>query len=159
MNACTHIAQHLRDVHFGGNWTWSSMQKHLQDVTWQQATTQVHGFNTIATLVYHTHYFVAALLKVLQGGPLDSKDAYSFAHPPLHSPADWEQFLGRVWADADALATHIAQLPEARLWETFVEEKYGTYYRNLHGVIEHTHYHLGQMVLVKKLVLQQAALD
>jgi hypothetical protein len=30
--------------------------------------------------------------------------------------------------------------------------KYGNYYRNLHGIIEHTHYHLGQIVLIKKLL-------
>ena len=42
------------------------------------------------------------------------------------------------------------------LWETFADEKYGHYYRNLHGIIEHTHYHLGQIVLIKKLLQQQA---
>jgi hypothetical protein len=31
-----------------------------------------------------------------------------------------------------------------------VEEKYGSVLRNIMGVIEHTHYHLGQIVLLKK---------
>ena len=44
------------------------------------------------------------------------------------------------------------QLPETMLWETFADEKYGNYYRNIHGIIEHTHYHLGQIVLIKKIV-------
>jgi len=48
----------------------------------------------------------------------------------------------------------IEQLPEAKLGEIFSEEKYGTYYRNIHGIIEHTHYHLGQIVLIKKILLQ-----
>jgi len=45
-------------------------------------------------------------------------------------------------------------LPESKLSETFLDEKYGNYYRNIHGIIEHTHYHLAQIVLIKKLLLQ-----
>ncbi|MDQ1090003.1 hypothetical protein QE390_004607 [Siphonobacter sp. SORGH_AS 1065] len=43
-------------------------------------------------------------------------------------------------------------MPEEAWQKTFVDEKYGTYYRNLHGMIEHTHYHLGQIVLIKKIL-------
>ncbi len=46
----------------------------------------------------------------------------------------------------------IAQLPEGKLWEDFADKKYGSYYRNLQGIIEHTHYHLGQIVLIKKML-------
>ena len=35
----------------------------------------------------------------------------------------------------------------------FVDEKYGTYSRNINGILEHSYYHLGQIVLIKKLVL------
>jgi hypothetical protein len=45
-------------------------------------------------------------------------------------------------------------LPESKLAETFSDEKYGNYYRNIHGIIEHTHYHLGQIVLIKKILSQ-----
>lgn len=55
-------------------------------------------------------------------------------------------------AAAEAAARIIEQLPESQLWETFADEKYGNYYRNLHGAIEYAHYHLGQIVLVKKLL-------
>ncbi len=47
------------------------------------------------------------------------------------------------------------QLPEHKLWEDFTDKKYGNYYRNFHGIIEHSHYHLGQIVLIKKILLQQ----
>lgn len=152
MNTPAQIAKHFRDVHFGGNWTFSNLKDHLADVNWQQATTKVYSFNTIATLVFHTNYFVGAAMKVLQGGPLDAKDIYSFDHPPIQSQEDWETMLNKTWADAESFARLIEQLPENKLGETFVLEKYGTYYRNLHGIIEHTHYHLGQIVLIKKIL-------
>ena len=154
MELTTQMANQLRTVHFGGNWTFSDLKTQLKGVTWQQATTQVYDFNTIATLVYHINYFVCAVLKVVQGGPLDAKDKYSFDHPPIQSQDDWEHFLNEVWSTTETLADCIEQLPEHKLWEDFSEEKYGNYYRNIHGIIEHCHYHLGQIVLIKKILLQ-----
>ncbi len=154
MELTKQIAKHFREIHFGVNWTWSNLKDNLTDVTWQQATTQVYSFNTIAALVYHINYFVSAVLKVLQGEPLDAHDKYSFDHPPIHSKEDWEKLLDKTWTDAEKFAGLLEQLPEQKLWETFSEEKYGNYYRNIHGIIEHSHYHLGQIVLIKKILLQ-----
>jgi len=159
MNQTTQIAKHLREVYFGGNWTFSNLKDHLENLTWRQATKQVYSFNTIATLVYHSNYYIVAALKVLQGGPLDSKDKYSFDLPPINSQQDWQKLLDKVWADVENLAKLIEQLPEQILLENFTDKKYGNYYRNLHGIIEHTHYHLGQIVLIKKIVLQTDIID
>ena len=152
MNTPAQIAKHFRDVHFGGNWTTSNLKDNLADVTWEQAATQINSFNTIATLVYHTNYYVDAVMKVLQGEPLNAKDVYSFDHPPIVCKEDWEKLLAKTFTDAENFALLVEQLPESKLDETFTDEKYGTYYRNLHGIIEHLHYHLGQIVLIKKMV-------
>ena len=154
MNLTGQIAKHFREIHFGENWTESNLKDNLADVTWQQATKQVYSFNTIAALVYHMNYFISAVLKVLQGEPLDAKDKYSFDHPPILSQEDWEKLLDKTWIDAENFASLIEQLPESKLWENFSDEKYGNYYRNIHGIIEHTHYHLGQIVLIKKILLR-----
>ncbi|WP_426061907.1 DinB family protein [Hymenobacter sp. B1770] len=152
MNLPAQIAQQVREVHFGGNWTVSNLQEQLAGLTWQQATARVASCNSIAALVYHINYYISACLGVLRGEPLTAHDKYSFAHPPINSQADWEQLLEKIWADARAFAYLIEQLPEHRLWETMADEKYGNFYRNLHGIVEHTHYHLGQIALLKKLL-------
>jgi hypothetical protein len=154
MNCTGQIAKQLRDVHFGGNWTASNLKENLADVSWQQAITRVYSFNTIAALVYHMNYYVGAVLKVLQGEPLSARDKYSFDHPPILSKEDWEKLLDKSWRDAESLAVSIEQLPENRLQEDFADNKYGSYHRNIHGTIEHIHYHLGQIVLIKKILLQ-----
>lgn len=154
MSVTAQIAKHFRDVHFGGNWTFSNLKENLTDVNWQQASTRVYSFNTIATLVYHMNYYVSAVTMVLQGEPLTASDKFSFDHPPINSQEDWEKMLEKTWTDAENFATLIEQLPEDRLWDDFSEGKYGNYYRNLHGIIEHCHYHLGQIVLIKKILLQ-----
>lgn len=159
MSLTAQIAKHFREIHFGGNWTTSNLKDQLADVTWQQATTKVYSFNTIATLVYHTNYYVSAVLKVLQGETLNAKDEYSFAHPPINSQEDWEKLLNKAWAEAEHFANLVEQLPESKILEDFTDKKYGNYYRNLHGIIEHTHYHLGQIVLIKKILLSNARPD
>ena len=155
MKTTDQIAKLLRDVHFGGNWTSSNLTDHLSGLTWQQATTRVQSFHPIATLVYHMNYYVAATLQVLEGGPLDAKDEFSFDHPPIECQDDWEQLLRKTWDDAEQVASLIERLPESKLWENFVDERYGTYFRCLHGPIEHCHYHLGQIVLIKKMLLTE----
>ena len=150
-----HLATHFRSVHFGGNWTAVNLKNELSSVTWEQAITKVHSFNTIATLVYHIHYFVHVTLKVLQGGPLDAHDKFSFDHPPIRSEEDWQQLLGKTWSDAETFAQLVEKMPEARFFEDMADPKYGSWYRNIHGIIEHAHYHLGQIVLIKKLIGDQ----
>jgi len=155
MSVTIQIANHFREVHFGGNWTAVNLKDTLAGISWQQAVTPVHSFNTIAALVYHMNYYVSAVLKVLEGAPLNASDKYSFDCPPIQSQEDWENLVNKTFADAEKFAALIEQLPEHTLWEDFYDNKYGNYYRNIHGIIEHTHYHLGQVSLIKKLLLQE----
>ena len=146
------IANQFRQVYFGGNWTAVNFKDTLADVDWKQATAKVGALNTIAALVFHTNYYVSAVLNVLNGAPLEAHDKFSFDLPPVQSQPDWEGLLQKTWTDAERFANEMEHLPEATLWDVFTEPKYGTWYRNLHGIIEHNHYHLGQIVLIKKLL-------
>ncbi|MBT8320086.1 MAG: hypothetical protein KJO90_00295, partial [Eudoraea sp.] len=150
------IARHFRAMVFGGNSTGVCLKDVLEDVNWLQATTSVHKLNTIAVLVFHIHYYLIAVKDVLQGKPLNAHDKYSFDAPPVTSESDWRQLLTKFYADVETTTLLIEALPEAQLWEDFVLEKYGNYYRNLHGVIEHSHYHLGQISLIKKILTREA---
>ena len=158
MHLSNQIAKHFREVFFGGNWTSVNLKETLKDVNWQQATAKVHNFNTIATLVFHINYYVGVIMKVLQGNPLEGKDELSFIHPPINSQQDWENLLNKAWSDAESFASMTEQLPDSKLHEVFFNEKYATYYRNLQGFIEHTHYHLGQIVLIKKIIQSESYL-
>ncbi len=156
MTVTSNIAKHFREIHFGGNWTCSNLKDNLKGITWQQATTQVYSLNTIATLTYHVNYYVHDVIKVLEGEALNAKDENSFSHPPINSQQDWDNMVNKALSDAEKFATLIEKLPEHKLWEDFTDKKYGIYYRNLHGIIEHTHYHLGQIAIIKKIILQGA---
>lgn len=155
MTLSQEIAHHFRQVYFGGNWTSVNMKDTLADLDWQIAFTTIHNCNSIARLVFHTNYYVDVIIKVLEGGPLDAHDKFSFEMPPCDNEEAWNTLVEKSLKDAVKFAELVELLPDTKLFEFFANEKYGTYYRNLHGVIEHTHYHLGQIVLLKKMIKEE----
>lgn len=152
MNLSQQLAKHFREIYFGTNWTYSNIKDNLDKISWEDATVVIPTFNSIAALTFHINYFVEAMLQVLHGGPLDAHDKFSFDCPPINNEAEWKAMLALHYAHAEEMASLIEKLPESVLWEIFVEEKYGTYYRNIQGIIEHSHYHLGQIVIIKKMI-------
>lgn len=150
------LARHFREVQLNGTWVATNLKAQLSDVTWQQATTKIGSLNTIAALAFHINYYVAGIAQVLEGGSLDIRDRYSFDMPPIESQEDWENLLSKLWSDAERFAKLVERLSEEKLWSDFADEKYGSYYRNIQAMIEHSYYHLGQIVLLKKLLLGEA---
>ena len=148
----TYLAKHFHELHHGKNWTASSFKTHLADVDWKMANTEIHGLNSIATLIYHSGYYVEMQIRVLEGGPLVGNDKLSFEHAHITSEKEWQDLLATFWANADKMHELLLILDEELLDKPFVEEKYGNYHRNLQGMIEHSHYHLGQIVILKKII-------
>ena len=146
------IAQHLREVFFGGNWTDSNLRDTLKGIPFEKITISINSSNSILALTYHIRYFISAILEVYREGKLSSKDAESFFYPEILTEDDWIDFQSKIWEDVEKLAKYIESMHDDNLKDTFMMEKYGNYYRNLHGLIEHSHYHLGQIASLKKLI-------
>ena len=148
------IANRLREVLLNGRWIANTNYKaQIESLTWQQATQQVENLNTIAALTFHIDYYLGGILTVFDGGGLEIRDKYSFDLPPIKSEADWRKLVERFLTNAEKFAKQVEQMTDEKLEETFVDEKYGTYLRNIEGVIEHAYYHLGQISLIKKMIL------
>ncbi|MCC6762849.1 MAG: DUF1572 family protein [Chitinophagaceae bacterium] len=150
------IAVHFQQVYHGGNWASSYYKSVMADIDWEMANQTMGGCNSIASLFFHTQYYIGIVLKVLQGGPLQGSDKESFVHPPVHNEAEWEAYKTQAWQQADAFAAALANLPESHLWQDFIKPEYHSYYWQMHGLIEHLHYHLGQIVVLKKILRHQA---
>jgi uncharacterized damage-inducible protein DinB len=148
------LAKRFREVILNGTWIANTNYKdQLSGLDWKIATTQYGSLNTIAVLAQHIHYYIHGINAVFKGGALDIKDQFSFDFPPIQSQQEWETFLEGFWKDAEEFALHIEQLPEEKPEQPFVDEKYGSYQRNIDGMIEHSYYHLGQITLIKKMLL------
>lgn len=152
MNLTKQIATHIRDIHFGGNWTDVDMKMVLKDVTFEEATNTSTPFNSIALLVFHTNFYLRIVHKRLNGDTTTRfKQEDSFITEPPASEAEWQALLQQTWDDAEAFAKTVEQSSDERMWED-ISKGNGSFYKNIHGVVEHNHYHLGQIVLVKKLL-------
>jgi len=154
MHSTTQIANRFREVLLNGTWVaGTNFKDQLSDVSWQIATTKLGDLNTIAALTFHIDYYIAGIVNVLEGGSLDIRDKYSFDLPPVESQEDWENLLNKMWSDAEKFADMVEAMPEEKLSAVFTDEKYGNYQRNIDAMIEHSYYHLGQIVLIKKILL------
>ena len=151
MSFTSQLAENFRAMHFGPSWVGSSLKDLLEGVNWEQATKEVNDLNTIAKLVFHINYYISAVLKVLKGGPLDAHDKYSYDLPPIQSEADWQDLLDKVWKEAEEAASLIENMTNDQLAEPMDTGKYGDWFKNLLIIHEHSHYHIGQIALLKKL--------
>ncbi|WOI22787.1 DUF1572 domain-containing protein [Nonlabens ulvanivorans] len=148
------LADRLREVFLNGMWIANTNYKdQLISLDWQVAITELHSFNTIAALAQHIHYYVAGVKNVFANGRLEISDIYSFDFPEIKSQQDWDRFLNRFWQDCEDLALYVERLTDEELKKDFVDPKYGDFYRNIDAIIEHSYYHLGQIVLIKKALI------
>ncbi len=152
----THIlAARLREVLLDGQWIANTNYKaELKGLTWVQAKQKVNSLNSIAALIYHIKYYLEGLNHALESGRLDISDKYSFDLPDINSENEWQQMVEDFLRNAEEFVLKVEAMQDELLDKVFIEEKYGTYLRNIEGVIEHSYYHLGQVVLLKKITLQ-----
>lgn len=150
------IANQFREVYLTGKWVVSTnLMEQISTLSWEEASYKVNSLNTIAAIVAHLDYYISGVLNVFEGGTLDIRDKFSFNHPPITSKNEWDGLLKKVQKNAERFASIIDQMSDEALNGIFVDEKYGTYERNIHVIIEHGYYHLGQIVLIKKMILKK----
>jgi uncharacterized damage-inducible protein DinB len=148
------IAQHITEVHEGGNWTEVNIKDTLADVGYEEATTVTRAsYNTVAALVHHLSFYNDVVIQRLSGNDPDISESNGFDMAEIKNENDWIQLKKRNTQSAQQLASAVREFPEGKIFELTVTG-HATHYKTLHGVIEHAHYHLGQIVLLKKLIRQ-----
>lgn len=149
----TNLAKHFHQVYFGGNWAASSFVETIKDISYEDATKTIDEMNSIAVLSFHIHYYVRSVMMYLEGNEFKSSDKDSFLIETIKSESDWEDFKLSIVTEGERFSFLLDKQND--LDQLFIKEDYGSKYRNFHGIIEHTHYHLGQIVLLKKLLVKK----
>ncbi len=153
MNQIKSLVNRLKEVLTEGKWiTGTNFKEQIVDVHWEDAILNMHGLNSIADLTFHVNYYIAGLIIVLEGGPLEIRDKYSFDYPAIQSEEEWLNMINKFCVDAEKYIALVESLPEEKLYEFFVDEKYGNVLRNINVIVEHTYYHLGQLVIIKRMI-------
>ena len=153
MTRNTYLAGRIREVLLNGRWIANThFQEQVLCTSWEQAVAQVGELNTIAALTYHINYYLDGILRAMETGVLDIRDKYSFDLPPIRSAAEWDALVRQFLQNAESFAEAVGRMEDAALDLPFIDEKYGSTLRNIEGVIEHSYYHLGQVVLLRKML-------
>ena len=150
------LANRLREVLLNGKWIANTnFKEQITNTTWQQAIERVDNLNTIALLTFHINYYLKGLLNVFEGGNLEISDKYSFDMPEISSEKDWQSLVNEFISNAEKFIQCVEKMDEQLLLQPFVKEEYGSYLRNIEAQIEHGYYHLGQISLIKKMIVQE----
>jgi len=156
MNLNETIASRLRELFLDGHWvTNTNYKEFLSGIDRQVALRKISNLNSIAELSFHINYYLSGLNNVFKGGDLEIRDKYSFDITPIENEADWQLLVNSLLSHAEKFISYVKEMSDEQLHGPFIVEKYGTYLRNIEGVIEHSYYHLGQMVIIRKMIVSQ----
>jgi len=147
------IAARVQEVLLDGRWIANTnVQNEISQITWQESIQKVYELNSIASLTFHLNYYLNGLLHAFETGKIEMHDKYSFDLPLIDEQKDWDSLVNSFLNNARLFIRKIEEFNDDFLDQYFIDKKYGTNLRNIEGVIEHSYYHLGQIVLIRKLI-------
>lgn len=156
MRTASSLSNRLKEVLTEGTWvTGSNFKAEISNLEWELAVQKYADLNAIAAITFHVHYYIAGVAEVLEGGELTIRDKFSFNAPEIKSDKEWQSRIDVFVKDSERFISLVEKLSEEELNAPFVDPKYGSLGRNIDVLIEHTYYHLGQVVLIKKLLKEQ----
>ena len=152
MQVSSQVAQHLLDVCTGGNWTDACVTQTLEDISWEEAgTVTIASPNSIAALTHHLSFWNRVMIQRINGINPEIPESNGFNVGTISGDAEWKALISDLLISASELAIAIRDIDEDKLDEPIAPGQ-STLYKNIQGTVEHIHYHLGQMVIIKKLI-------
>ncbi|HEX2187657.1 MAG TPA: DinB family protein [Longimicrobiaceae bacterium] len=150
MTETARIVDQLRRAHDGPAWHGPSLREALDGVTAEQAAARpVPGAHTIREIVLHLAAWEDALRRRLEGERTDEPAEGDWPAAAGEGEAGWAELLGTLGERQRRLRDAAARLDDAQLDAAPYEGTF-TRYVTLHGEVQHTLYHAGQIVLLRK---------
>ena len=156
---CSRIADQLRRAFSGDAWHGPSLRETLAGISAEQANGRpIPAAHSIWELLLHIETWVHAPRAAMTGTAMPALDktdhiAAEVDWPPVRATAkaDWEAAKKHAFGAAEEMTAAIEKFGDSRLNETVPGRGYDFYFL-LHGVVQHTLYHTGQMAALKKAV-------
>lgn len=144
------LLDQLQRAYEGEAWHGPALKHILADVTAAQAARRpITSSHTIWELVLHISAWESAVTTRLGGRYVDEPDEGDWPAVTDTSESAWQATLATLDATHHKLRDAIRRLDPERLNKRLAEGK-PTAYFTINGVIQHTLYHAGQIVLLKK---------
>lgn len=144
------VAQHVEEV-VHGNWTEIYLDDTLADVTYEEAIATPPGIvNSITMLTNHLMFYNKVVMERIRGTEPIINNANGF-DVQVSNEAEWQQLKQDACVSFKSLAYMVGSLTEEKLFG-LTPNGHSNFYKTFHGIAEHGHYHLGQIVLIKKII-------
>lgn len=148
------IEDQLKRAHEGNAWHGPSLSEVLTDVTAEQAVAKpIEGTHSIWELVLHIAAWEDAVRRMLVKERVKVTDEENFPTVSDNSEEAWQKTIAHVAEINKRLRETLKEFPDEQLNELIIpiDERYSAY-ATLHGVVQHTLYHTGQIVILKKIL-------
>lgn len=156
MSEIERIRNQFQRAFDGEAWHGPSVLSLLNGVTAEQAAAHpIPGAHSIWELTLHIAAWEDACRRRLEGDPAQLADDENF--PPITdaSPAAWENAKAKLIDVHRRLLDVISTTDDSRLDQPIIdspETTFSTAYVTLHGGVQHSLYHAGQIAILKKAI-------
>ena len=150
MQAVERIVSQLNYTYRGPSWHGPTLMELLADVTEEEAGKIVFmNVHSIWEIVQHAAAWKRAVIRRLDGDKAELQGEEDW--PPVVDPNSraWRDALAELDAAHAALESRVRQMTENDLDRNAPGQDM-TFYRTVHGIMEHDAYHAGQIALLKK---------
>ena len=150
MTEIERIVDQLNRAFAGEAWHGPAVIAILEGITAQQAAAHpLAGGHSIWELALHITAWTRAGSRRLHGDRAQLTDAENF--PPVTDSGEqaWEEARGSIKQAHQELRSAILLLDDSRLDQPIIEGM-SSLYVTLHGIIQHSLYHAGQIAILKK---------
>lgn len=146
------ISNLYQSIYNGEPWLEVTLDDTLKNVSAEQAYRKINpNLNTIWEIVNHIIQWRRNILRRVQGETVTTPDHNYFVPVLDSSEAAWEQSLQSLAKSQELWSAFFEDFNDSDLEKIYPSNNH-TYYEHIHGIIQHDVYHLGQIVILKKLL-------
>ncbi len=152
MSESKRISNLYQSIYNGNPWLEVTLSHTLENVTAEQAYRKINpNLNTIWEIVNHLIQWRRNILQRMQGETIVTPDHNYFVPVLDPSEAAWAQSLQTLAKSQEAWNAFFEDFNDEDLAKIYANNGH-TYYEHIHGIIQHDVYHLGQIVILKKML-------
>jgi uncharacterized damage-inducible protein DinB len=146
------ISKLFSDLYDGNAWIDVTIVGTLKNIKSNQAYSKpAANLNSIWEIVNHLVSWRETVLKRMQGETINEPKNNFFEPVKENSGEAWRNTLTRFEKSQQMWLQFLSRLDDKSLEKYYSQSKY-TYYDLMLGILQHDAYHLGQIVLLKKMV-------
>jgi uncharacterized damage-inducible protein DinB len=146
------ISKLFSDLYNGDAWIEVTIQGTIKNISAEQALIHpIENLNSIWEIVNHLVSWREVVLSRMEGEIILEPNNNFFEPIIDNSERAWQETLERYDKSQKSWLVYLEKLNSTDLEKIYSGKKY-TFYELIHGILQHDAYHLGQIIMLKKLV-------